>query len=62
MTGAIGLFLGYQSIPTLRHYGLHFFTQTQWNPELNKLGIAAVLVGTRRGRAGRDGASRSRSR
>lgn len=46
VTGAIGLFLGYQSIPTLHHYGLHFFTQTQWNPELNKLGIAAVLVGT----------------
>jgi phosphate transport system permease protein len=46
MTGAIGLFLGYQSIPTLHHYGLHFFTQTQWNPELNRLGIAAVLVGT----------------
>jgi phosphate transport system permease protein len=46
ITGAIGLFLGYQSIPTLHHYGLHFFTQTQWNPELNKIGIAAVLVGT----------------
>jgi phosphate transport system permease protein len=46
ITGAIGVFLGYQSIPTLHHYGWHFFTQTQWNPELNKLGIAAVLVGT----------------
>ena len=46
MTGAIGVFLGYQSIPTLRHYGLHFFTQTQWQPELDKIGIAAVLVGT----------------
>jgi phosphate transport system permease protein len=45
-TGAIGLFLGYQSIPTLRHYGLHFFTQTNWQPELNQIGIAAVLVGT----------------
>jgi phosphate transport system permease protein len=45
-TGAIGLFLGYQAIPTLRHYGWHFFTQTQWQPELNKIGIAAVLVGT----------------
>jgi phosphate transport system permease protein len=30
----------------LRHYGWHFFTQTQWNPGLNQLGIAAVLVGT----------------
>ncbi len=46
MTGAIGVFLGYQSIPTLRHYGLHFFTQTQWQPELDHIGIAAVLVGT----------------
>jgi phosphate transport system permease protein len=46
VTGAIGVFLGYQSIPTLQHYGLHFFTQTQWNPETNQLGIAAVLVGT----------------
>jgi phosphate transport system permease protein len=46
MTGAIGIFLGYQSIPTLHHYGLHFFTETNWQPELNKIGIAAVLVGT----------------
>lgn len=46
VTGAIGVFLAYQSIPTLRHYGLHFFTQTQWIPGLNKIGIAAVLVGT----------------
>jgi phosphate transport system permease protein len=46
MTGSIGVFLGYQSIPTLRHYGLSFFTQTSWQPELDKIGIAAVLVGT----------------
>jgi phosphate transport system permease protein len=46
VTGAIGLFLGYQSIPTLRHYGWHFFTQSNWLPELNQIGIAAVLVGT----------------
>jgi phosphate transport system permease protein len=46
LTGAIGLFLGYQSIPTLRHYGLSFFTRVQWLPELDKIGIAAVLVGT----------------
>ena len=45
-TGAIGVFLGYQAIPTLHHYGLHFFTQAEWNPGLDKLGIAAVLVGT----------------
>ncbi len=46
LTGAIGLFLGYQSIPTFREYGWSFFTQTAWQPELNKIGIAAVLVGT----------------
>jgi len=46
ITGAIGAFLGYQSIPTLHHYGLRFFTQTSWQPELNRIGIAAVLVGT----------------
>lgn len=46
MTGAIGIFLGYQSIPTLHHYGLRFFTEANWQPELDKIGIAAVLVGT----------------
>jgi phosphate transport system permease protein len=46
ITGAIGVFLGYQSIPTLHHYGLHFLTQTSWQPELDRIGIAAVLVGT----------------
>jgi len=46
LTGAIGLFLGYQSIPTFRQYGWSFLTQTAWQPELNKIGIAAVLVGT----------------
>jgi phosphate transport system permease protein len=44
--GSIGLFLAYQSIPTLRHYGLHFFTETQWLPESDRIGIAAVVVGT----------------
>jgi phosphate transport system permease protein len=46
LIGSIGAFLGYQSIPTLRHYGLSFFTQSQWNPESNQIGIAAVLLGT----------------
>ena len=46
MTGSIGVFLGYQAIPTLRHYGLSFFTQSNWEPQLGKIGIAAVLVGT----------------
>jgi phosphate transport system permease protein len=46
ITGAVGTFLGLQSVPTLRHYGLHFFTQVQWDPEIDKIGIAAVLLGT----------------
>lgn len=46
ITGAIGVFLGYQLIPTLHDYGLHFFTQSVWNPETNQLGIAGVVVGT----------------
>lgn len=46
MTGAIGLFLGLKSIPVLHHYGLHFFTGVQWDPETNQIGIAAVLLGT----------------
>lgn len=44
--GSIGLFLGYQALPTLQRYGLSFFTENEWNPQLDRLGIAAVLVGT----------------
>jgi phosphate transport system permease protein len=46
VTGAIGVFLGYQMIPTLHQYGLHFFTENQWVPERNILGIEEVLLGT----------------
>jgi len=46
LTGSIGLFLGYQAIPTLRHYGLRFFTESDWQPELDKVGILSVLAGT----------------
>jgi phosphate transport system permease protein len=46
ITGSIGVFLALQSVPTLRHYGLRFFTENQWNPQEDKIGIAAVLVGT----------------
>ena len=46
ITGGVAVFLGYQGFPTLRRYGLDFFTETQWNPENDVLGIAAVLVGT----------------
>jgi phosphate transport system permease protein len=44
--GSIGLFLGYQAIPTFRHYGLSFLTQSQWNPERDVVGISAVVLGT----------------
>jgi phosphate transport system permease protein len=43
---AIGLFLGYQAIPTLRHYGWSFFTESQWQPQLDVIGLSAVLLGT----------------
>lgn len=46
ITGGIGLFLAVQAVPTLRRYGWSFFTETQWQPEANVLGIGAVLVGT----------------
>lgn len=46
ITGAVGLFLGLQSIPTLRHYGVHFFTTVTWDPGNDHIGIAAVLLGT----------------
>ncbi|GAA4710964.1 phosphate ABC transporter permease subunit PstC [Nocardioides conyzicola] len=46
ITGGIGAFLAYQSIPTLRHYGFSFFTETQWQPDQDTIGIAAVLLGT----------------
>lgn len=46
ITGGVGLFLGYQAIPTFQRYGLAFFTQQQWSPDTDTIGIAAVLVGT----------------
>lgn len=46
ITGGIGLFLALQAVPTFKRYGLGFFTETQWQPEADTLGIASVLVGT----------------
>lgn len=46
ITGGIGVFLAWQSVPTLRRYGLDFFTTAEWQPESDVVGIAAVLVGT----------------
>jgi phosphate transport system permease protein len=44
--GSIGVFLALQSIPTLRRYGWHFFTESRWLPERDIVGISAVVVGT----------------
>ena len=46
ITGGIGVFLAWQSVPTLQRYGWGFFTETAWQPEADVLGIGAVLVGT----------------
>ena len=46
LTGAIGLFLGYQAIPTLKRYGLSFFTEAQWLPQKDQIGLSATLLGT----------------
>ncbi len=46
LTGSIGLFLGYQAIPTLQRYGLRFFTENQWLPQQDVVGLSAVLLGT----------------
>jgi phosphate transport system permease protein len=46
MTGAIGVFLGYQMLPTFRRFGVKFFTGSEWNPIFGKVGISGALVGT----------------
>lgn len=46
VTGGIGAFLAWQAVPTFRHYGWSFFSETQWSPETDTLGILSVLVGT----------------
>jgi len=42
----IGLYLGYKAVPTLTRYGFGFFTTQVFNPERDKVGIAAVVVGS----------------
>lgn len=46
IVGSIGVFLGVQAYPTLDHYGLSFFTEFRWLPSQDRIGIAAVVVGT----------------
>ncbi|GAB3854120.1 phosphate ABC transporter permease subunit PstC [Dactylosporangium cerinum] len=44
--GSIGFFLALQSIPTLSRYGWSFFTESDWQPEQDAVGMSAVLLGT----------------
>jgi phosphate transport system permease protein len=44
--GSIGVFLGYQAIPTFRHFGISFLTSAQFEPKKNQIGILGALVGT----------------
>ncbi|QCC78579.1 phosphate ABC transporter permease subunit PstC [Nocardioides daphniae] len=46
VTGGIGAFLAWQSVPTLQRYGWSFFTEQAWEPEADVVGMAAVLLGT----------------
>jgi phosphate transport system permease protein len=46
ITGGVGVFLAWQSYPTLQRYGWSFFTESDWQPDQDVIGIAAVLVGT----------------
>lgn len=46
ITGGVGLFLAWQAYPTLQRYGWSFFTESQWQPDEDVIGIAAVLTGT----------------
>ncbi|MBO0884109.1 MAG: phosphate ABC transporter permease subunit PstC, partial [Mycobacterium sp.] len=46
LVGSVGVFLGYKLVPVLQHYGFRFFTESQFNPEQNVVGIAAAMVGT----------------
>ncbi|SDD57587.1 phosphate ABC transporter permease subunit PstC [Nocardioides lianchengensis] len=46
ITGGVGLFLGWQGYPTIKRYGFSFFTEEQWLPDEDRIGIAGVLAGT----------------
>jgi phosphate transport system permease protein len=47
ITGGIGVFLALQSVPTLRHYGLDFFSVHRgWNFDTDEVSVASLLAGT----------------
>ena len=41
ITGGIGVFLAWQSVPPLQRYGWSFFTESAWEPQADILGIGA---------------------
>ena len=44
--GAVGVFLAIQATQALRATGFSFLTTSEWQPDRNKFGISAVLLGT----------------
>ena len=44
--GAVGIFLSIQATQALRKAGFSFLTTAEWQPDRNKFGISAVLLGT----------------
>jgi phosphate transport system permease protein len=46
ITGAVGLFLSLRAFQALKVAGFTFLTTQQWEPDVHKFGIAAVLTGT----------------
>ena len=44
--GAVGVFLAIEASDALQSKGLSFLTTSEWQPDRNEFGIAAVLVGT----------------
>lgn len=46
ITSAIGIFLAFRATEALHRAGLSFFTTAQWNPDGNRFGIEAILLGT----------------
>ncbi len=43
---AVGLFLSIQAFQALKSQGFSFFTTSEWQPDRNSFGVAAVLLGT----------------
>ncbi|GAA2345509.1 phosphate ABC transporter permease subunit PstC [Dactylosporangium salmoneum] len=44
--GAIGFMLALSAFPTFRRYGWSFFTEHDWQPERDQVGLSEVLLGT----------------